>query len=336
MNLSRRNLIIAMILIVIIVPTVYFGFYLPTTAPKNVVFVYPLPLVQGFWEYDYAAYAGIYREEGLNVTLLTVRTVPEMVNALVAGEANFAGGTATCMEAIAANAPLKVVLVTARQSFAMVTRPGINSIYDVKTIATVSRDINPYMTTVFLHDHGINPDTIQYRYVGAPGLLPAILGPTDSPTACDAANLGASTYNALQAGCKILWHFAQEYPNFTLSGLVTSDKMVAEKPVILKSMVKAVYRSLAYIMTHKEEAITYAMQRWNIDRAYATFIYEWSYGDKYGGEVHLKLQQIGLPTNMLNYTMQMVGQYLNVATKSLTEWVDTSFWVQAQRELGLS
>ena len=88
-------------------------------------------------------------------------------------------------------------------------------------------------------------------------------------------------------------------------------------------------------MTHKEEAITYAMKRFNVDRAYATYIYEWAYEAKYA-EVHLKLQQVGLPTAMLENTMQICSQWLKVTAKPLTQWVDTSYWDQAKKELGLS
>jgi len=280
-------------------------------------------------------YAGIYREEGVNVTNIFVRSTGDVNNALITGGADFTGAIQTVIEAVAAGYPLKVVLATQHQSFAIVARPGVQSMYNVKTIAFHSRNVVSYMMSTYLLDHGIDPANVEYRFVGSTGLLPAILGPANSPTACDVSTLDASTYDALKANCTILWHFAQEHPDFLMSGLATTGKVIVEKPEVVKSMVKAVYRSLAYIMTHKEEAITYAMQRFNIDRAYATFIYEWTY-EKKSTEIHLSLQQIGLPTNMLNYTMQISAQYLKVEPKPLETWVDASFWNQAKRDLGLS
>ena len=334
--LTKRNfLFICTLFIIILIPTIYYRVYLPQTVKTHVVFVHPVPLVEGFWEWDYADYAGIYQEEGLNVTTLIVRTTPEMIQAMVAGEADFTGAIQTSIEAIAAGNPLKIVLATQRLSYAIDVRSEINSINDVKSVAIHSRNIATLLVNNYFLAHGISPTDITYRYVGGPGLLPAILGPATSPTACDAANLGASTYNALQAGCKILTPFFTEYPNFLMDGLATTEKMITEKPEIVKSMVKATYRSLAFIMTHKEEAITYAMQRFNIDRAYATFIYEWSYGDEYGQQ-HLKLEEIGLPTAMLNYTMQLCAQWHEVDPQPLETWIQTSFWEQAKRELGLS
>ena len=55
------------------------------------------------------------------------------------------------------------------------------------------------------------------------------------------------------------------------------------------------------------KVIIYAMKRWNIDRSYATFIYELRCEDKYVGQIYLK--QPGLSNEMLTHTMQMISQY---------------------------
>jgi ABC-type nitrate/sulfonate/bicarbonate transport system substrate-binding protein len=289
--------------------------------------------VEGVWEYDYADYAGFFRQEGLNVTTIIVRTSQEQVQALLAGEADFVGSIQVAMESIAAGAPLKVVFATNRLTYALVARPNINSMSEVHSVAFHSRNIAVLLLNNYLLANGLNPEKVQYSYVGSPGLLPAIVGPANSPIACDASNIGAATYNALQTGCRILWSYPQEFPNFLLGGLATTDKMIAEKPGIVKSMVKATYLSLVYLLTHREEAIAFAMKRYNIDREYATFIYEWSYGTTYG-EVHLK--QPGLPTDMLKYSMLMAGQWLDIEVKPLESWVQTSFWEQVKKELGIS
>ena len=170
-----------------------------------------------------------------------MRSVPEILAALLSGEADMAMSVKLTAEAVLEGAQMKCVLATHRAPFAVVGIPGVESMTDVKSLAFHSQDIVVHLVDLYLLDHGIDPADIEYRFLGGPGLFPAYIS-----RQVDAANLGASTYNALEAGGKILWSFSEEYPHFLINGISTTDEMIANNPDVVKGMVKALYRSQVF------------------------------------------------------------------------------------------
>jgi ABC-type nitrate/sulfonate/bicarbonate transport system substrate-binding protein len=330
----NRNFLIIVIIAVslVVVVSVYYFVYLPSI-PKVVNVVFLVPPEHGYWELVYAQDAGIYEEEGLNVTYTTVRTPVEMTQSLIAGEADFcvAVGEPLILSLQQGSSNLKCVLATTRAPFAFVSRPGITSFEEVQSFAAPGQaDSGYHLMDEYLkrQDLVLGVD-VTVSFVGWPGLLPAVL-----EGQVDATMLGTASSAAIAQGGKVLFSFAEEFPDFLMLGLTTTDDVISEQPELVKAMVKAIYRSQVYLMTHKSDAIDYAVNVLGLDQNYANFVYDWGYEGVTVKNIRADLP--GLPVDALNYTMQFHAMVLGKEELPLDQWVDFSFLQQVEEELGIN
>lgn len=325
--MKRMWIAIAIITVIAItVPIVYYVFL--QTPPQEITLLCPVDPQVGYWEFLYAVDSGIFREEGINVSIVVVRSPQQAHQSFLAGEAEFMMAAESGIQLRLMGEPTKTILCTARNTFALWVKPEIESIYNVTTIGMPHGrgGAGDSLTREYLLSHGLTPDVdVTIRYMDHPAILPALLaGEIDAATLSSSA--GLATYNL---GYYPLFGYAIEYPDYMLIGLTTTETIIDEQPDACKAIVKGVYRSLTYIMTHKEETIDYAVNTLGFNQEEATFIYEWMYENEYGGRL------LDLPADGIEYTMKMLAKYLDYDEIPVEDCIDSSFLEQAKAELGI-
>ena len=321
----------ALVAILILGAALYNYVYLPSLPQEltKIKIATPVAPKDGFWEYQYAADAGMYREEGLEVEILIVRTPGEVAQALLSGDVDAALNVDSTIASYLAGAEeVKVVSVMMRPSFALVVKAEVNSIQDVKSVAIPGRgSAADVMTREYLLQHGLEPDVdVSFQYLAIPTTLPALLaGEVDGIAA------GTNAYPALSSGeAKILFQYAKEFPQWCQSGLSVSEKTITERPQIVKGLVRALYRSQTDLMQDKENAMDYAINTLELDEDYATFVYEFAFEGKYG--VATKITP-DMPVADLEWNLQILAKQMGVPAKPIEGCIDTTFMDEVQKEL---
>jgi len=322
---------IALIIILLGAGLWYWLAYLPSTQRvQNLVFATPVPAAFGYWELPYAQDAGYFKEYNLNVTFVTMRTSSEMVQAVVAGDADFAYGVADTIRAQLAGAQLKIVLVTSRAAFSLIARSGINSIQDINIIAhTTGRGSDGDVLCDQLFPRygmtlGVNYTNV---FVSRDAIVPGFQN-----LEFDAVSAGSNSYTLLQVGATQLVKFAGEFPQWCMGGFSCTESLIDQKPVEVTNFMKAMYKSQTYLMGHRTEAIDYAINTLELDRDYAEYIYDFCFTDKYGAPYKITP---GMPVADIEYTMKLCANYSDVAEMPVAQLIDTSLWDQAKQELGV-
>ena len=329
---TQISIIAALLIVLVVVPAVYYLVYLPSLPPpplKKTNLGTIIPFSIGFWEYAYADYAGFYEEEGLEVEPILTRSEVEQHQALVAGDLDFNINVGSSFGVGLRGAPVKIVLVTSRIVFALWTKSTITSIQDVKSVGMPPGGVGELMLREYCARFGLEVDKdVVIRRMDLGAVPPALFSGQ-----VDGGMLSASIgLNATSMGYHPLISLAEEYPDYYMMGLVTTDKMIAEKPEVVKGMVKAIYRSQVFILTHREESIKYAVDVLKVNPEYAEYLYDWQYGGKYIGEV--RLAEPGIPD--MTYTMKMTARDMGLAEMPAEQFTDRSFLDETRRELGVS
>jgi ABC-type nitrate/sulfonate/bicarbonate transport system substrate-binding protein len=328
MELKWRIVTIALI-VVFAVPLVYYFVYIPSLPPQNVKIAVPIPVENGYWEFSYANYTNLYMEQKLAVEIQVMRNPQEAMQALIAGDVHFVSSIGDSIRTyLGGSDDLRIVLVVGRPSFGLWVHPEIESFQDIEIIATAGRGSDG---DVMIREHmlslGLDPETdITIQNLNFPALMPAFLNDE-----VDAITIGTGGYTALNQGKKMLFHFAEKFPQWCTGGLVTTQTMIDEKPDVVKAMVKAVYQSQVHLKENKNQAIAFAVDEFGFEQDHATFLYEFMYEGTYGAAY--KILPV-LPIADLEYTMGISAQYTGADVKPIAGVVDSSFYDQVKSELG--
>ena len=205
---------------------------------------------------------GFFKAEGLEVTLQSGRGSSDAITKLVSGSADVGvGGIAALMTAVAENkAPVKAIMsIYAKQPDALFTVKGssIKGIKDVvgKTVATATFSSSNAMWPVMLKRHGIDPNSVKLLKVDPTTLAPMLAqGKVDATINWITVGPGYEAVLA-QAGktLKIL-----PWSNYGLDGygwsMMASDKMIQERPEVLKRVVKAMRKAFDYAIANPDAA----------------------------------------------------------------------------------
>ena len=247
-------------------------------AEQTVRIAYPstsyttMPLVVGQRE-------GFFNQEGLNAELIQTR--PNIgITALVNGEVEFTTTQGSVVRAAAKGMPLKSVAIIAdRPVYFLVAKPAFSSIASLKgkakkIIGVDSIAGNVYMLTKdILVRNGLNPDKdfsfivsgdhqacLQAVYTGT---IDATLVPI--PWQAQARRLGL----------KIL-PYAGDLVQLPMGGIGTSDKLIQNKPDLVKKVIRATLKGIAFLREKKnKEGVVAAMRQWfKIDQEIARESYD--------------------------------------------------------------
>ncbi len=170
---------------------------------------------------------------------------------------------------------VKVVgFLTIKPSFWLMAKPEIKSMAELK-----SKIIG--ITAI-----GSSTDTLARFLVSKNGLVPdrdvAFLGTGTTAnilTAMKAGTVDAGVlsppFNAFgkQLGYRTLAYFG-DYVEQSLSGLGTSDKMIRERPELVRRMLSATIKSLRFIQQRPADTIQFIAKEWSVDAAAADELYK--------------------------------------------------------------
>jgi NitT/TauT family transport system substrate-binding protein len=214
---------------------------------------------------------GIYQSEGLDLELIQVNTQIAS-KALLTGDLDFSGSV--FMSGAAAGMPVKVIgFMTVKPSFWLVAKPQIRTINDLKNktigISAVG-SASDLLARYILKRHGLVPDK-------EVALIPT--GATSNNlTALKAGTIDAGILSPpFHAMAKLMgFHFllyVGDYVDQSLSGLVTTEKMLKEKPDVVKKVLRGTVKSLRHIRNNPADTAHYIAAGWHVEPALADELY---------------------------------------------------------------
>jgi len=214
---------------------------------------------------------GIYPTEGIELELIQVNN-QIAAKALLTNDLDFSG--TVLMSGAAAGMPVKIIgFITTKPSFWLVTKPQIRSITDLKN------------KTIGISAVGSASDLLARYILKRNGLVPdkevALL-----PTGATANNLLALKAGTIDGGilsppfhamAKLLgFHillYVGDYVEQSLSGIVTTDKILKEKPDLVKRVLRGAVKSLRYTRSNSADIIRYIATEWKVEPSLAEELY---------------------------------------------------------------
>jgi len=217
---------------------------------------------------------GMFQAEGIDLQMVLVASTIQ-VAALTTGDIDFSGAQSQVMAGAARGLPVKVVgFLTIKPSFWLMSKPEIRTMADLKG------------KIIGITAIGSSTDTLARFLVSKNGLLPdrevAFIGTGTTSnilTAMKAGTVDAGVlsppFNAMatQMGYRTLAYFG-DYVEQSLSGVGTSDRMIRERPELVKRMLVATIKSLRFIQQRPADSIHFIGKEWNMDSTAATELYK--------------------------------------------------------------
>lgn len=217
---------------------------------------------------------GMFHAEGIELQMILVSSTIQ-VTALTTGDIDFSGAQSQVMAGAARGLPVKVVgFQTIKPSFWLIAKPEIKSMAELKN------------KIIGITAIGSSTDTLARFLLTKNGLTPdrdvALLGTGTTAnilTAMKAGTIHAGVlsppFNAMakQLGYRTLAYFG-DYVEQSLSGLGTSEKLIRERPDLVKRMLVAMIKSLRFIQHRPAEVTQFISREWNVDSATADELYK--------------------------------------------------------------
>ena len=217
---------------------------------------------------------GMFHSEGIDLQMVLVGSTIQVV-ALTTGDIDFSGAQSQVMAGAARGLPVKVVaFLTTKPSFWLMAKPEIKSMADLKGKIIGITAIGSSTDTLarfLVSKNGLTPDR-EVAFIGT-GTTANILTAMKAGTV-DAGVL-SPPFNAMatQMGYRTLAYFG-DYVEQSLSGVGTSDKMIRERPELVKRMLVATIKSLRFIQQRPADSIQFIGKEWSMDSASATELYK--------------------------------------------------------------
>ena len=217
---------------------------------------------------------GIFHAEGIELQMILVASTIQ-VAALTTGDIDFSGAQSQVMAGAARGLPVKVVgFLTIKPSFWLMSKPEIKSMADLKGKIIGITAIGSSTDTLarfLVSKNGLTPDR-EVAFIGT-GTTSNILTAMKAGTV-DAGVL-SPPFNAMatQMGYRTLAYFG-DYVEQSLSGVGTSDRMIKERPELVRRMLAATIKSLRFIQQRPSDSIQFISKEWSVDAAAATELYK--------------------------------------------------------------
>lgn len=239
----------------------------PKPAPKAENINYAIPSKALAYAAEmFGAQEGIYKEEGLNVSLTLVKS-NVAVPAMIAGEIEYVGSIGSSIRGAVIGAPIKGIMFgVTKPSFYLVAKPDNTSVKDLKGKvmgASTPTSSSAFILKDLLRYYGVDPDKeTRFVNVGDTGQRLASL----EAGAIDATLL-TPPFDSLakKRGYKIL-AWAGEVGDTPESGLATTDKNIKDKADQVKRTIKATLKSIKAFKENKSKALEFIMKDFNLDR----------------------------------------------------------------------
>jgi len=232
---------------------------------------------------EIAARKRFFRDEGLDVLTIAMRA-NIAVNALLTRGVEYATPSTSMIKAATAGLPVKTVAVLlGRPDYFLTVTKEISSVKELRNkriaIGSFNAAADLALRAVAKQD-GLDPDRdlIRLQMGGGAARYAALLGGIVDAT------ILTLPYNlqAEKAGYKNLLWFGERL-EFPLSGLAVRDETIQKNPKQVLSVVRAVFRAMAFAGTHPEETRQMIVNWLKVDQEVAARSYDigkrsWSEG----------------------------------------------------------
>jgi NitT/TauT family transport system substrate-binding protein len=276
---------------------------------------------------EIAARKGFFRDEGFEVLTITMRT-NIAVNALLTRNVDYATPSTSAIKAATANLPVKLIAVLlGRPDYFLTVKKEFRSVKDLKgkriAIGSYGAAADLALRTIAKQD-GLDPDRdlVRLQMGGAAARYASLLaGSVDATILTLPYNLQAE-----KAGYKDLLWFGERL-ELPLAGVATRDETMQKNPKQVFSMVRAVFRAMAFAAANREETTQILMNWLKLDREVAARSYDLgkrSWSD--GGVVSDAAVQTLVDQSMLELKSKDA-----VPLDKVRNW---SFAEQARRDMG--
>jgi ABC-type nitrate/sulfonate/bicarbonate transport system substrate-binding protein len=232
---------------------------------------------------EMATRKGFFRDEGLDVLTITMRT-NIAVNALLTRSVDYATPSTSAIKAATAGLPVKLIAVLlGRPDYFLTVKKEIRSLKDLKgkrvAIGTFGAAADLALRTVAKQD-GLDPDRdlIRLQMCGAASRYASLIaGSVDATILTLPYNLQAE-----KAGYKDLLWFGERM-ELPLSGLVARDETIQKNPKQVLAVVRAVFRAMSFAGANREETTQIIVNWLKVDQEVAAKSYDlgknsWSAG----------------------------------------------------------
>jgi NitT/TauT family transport system substrate-binding protein len=232
---------------------------------------------------EIAARKGFFRDEGLEVLTITMRT-NIAVNALLTRNVDYATPSTSIIKAATGGLPVKLVFVLqGRPDYFLIARKEIRSIKELKgkriAIGSFGATADLALRTVITEEGlDFDRDLVRLQMGGNSARYTSLItGTVDATVLSPPFNLQAE-----KAGYKdLLW--LGERLELPLAGLGVRDETIQKTPKQILAMIRAVFRAIAFAKAHPEETMRMLVNWLRVDQEVAAKSYElgkrsWSEG----------------------------------------------------------
>jgi len=218
---------------------------------------------------------GYFREEGLNVELLSIRG-EIAIRTTLAGEVDFFTNAGSALAAAVRSVPVKLVTVFQdKPSWDLIAQPEVKSIPQLrgKNIAIMSPEGSlAVVAREMLRKNGLDPtkDVNLVTMGGDEVRFPALQTRSIQATLFSTA----MSVKAQKEGFSRLGN-ASEYANLIEGGLATSQDKIKQQPEKIHRFVRGALKGLQFYVSKREATIKYIMDSLRMtDRELVTSIYD--------------------------------------------------------------
>jgi len=232
---------------------------------------------------EIAARKGFFRDEGLEVLTITMRT-NIAVNALLTRNVDYATPSTSIIKAATGGLPVKLVSVLqGRPDYFLIAKKEIRSIKELKgkriAIGSFGATADLALRTVITEEGlDFDRDLIRLQMGGNSARYTSLVtGAVDATVLSPPFNLQAE-----KAGFKdLLW--LGERLELPLAGLGVRDETIQKNPKQILAMIRAVFRAIAFAKANPEETMRMLVDWVRVDQEVAAKSYElgkrsWSEG----------------------------------------------------------
>ncbi len=217
---------------------------------------------------------GFYKSEGLDAELISVRSAPIAVQALLGGQIQYILTIGPQMPAIWEG--MDIVLLAqqvGRPTFSLIVTPDIQKISDLrgKKIGVSFGGSTYSGIKALLEVNKISEKEVDY--VNIPGSTPKVAAMQQG--IIKAALLAPpADYIAIKSGFKRLVNLADVFKDTAFTGLAATGKLIRENPQQVKRMVRAIVKGVIHTRDYPEDAIRAMVKHLKMERDAATDAYD--------------------------------------------------------------
>jgi NitT/TauT family transport system substrate-binding protein len=206
---------------------------------------------------------GFFKANGLSIDIVSTGGDDKTFAAVISGEVQFGIADPTFVAiAKSKGQPGKVVagIVNGVPFWGVTKNPKVPEIKDAKQLKGFTVVTFPSPSTAFtlqtqmFKSAGLKP---KIRQAGFGALLPLL----DTKDADIALELEPNVSTAVKGGARVVYSMAEIYGDFAITGVTTSEELMAKKPDLVQKFVNAIEQAHNYAHTYPDSAVAFAVKR---------------------------------------------------------------------------